>query len=199
MNDALFDRLQAADPCGPDVAVDPVSSPPALELLEQIMQTIPDVPSTNRSTSRATRRWFVAGGGLVAAAAAAVGVAVVTGGGGTQAAALELALPATDPLTAMCAVFDESILATMPVAFAGTVTDVTPTQVVIEVDRWYTGGDAETVEVTVPEGFSPALDGIEFVDGERYLVTAVDGAVTSCGMSGAATPEFEQSFERAFG
>ena len=44
-----------------------------------------------------------------------------------------------------------------------------------------------------------ALDGVDFVVGTRYLVTAVDGVVTSCGLSGPATPEFEQIFTDVFG
>ena len=91
----------------------------------------------------------------------------------------------------------------MPVAFAGTVTGVAPEQVTLEVDRWYrapAGGEVDVVTLTTPAATSSAVfDGVAFSSGDRFLVTATDGAVNGCGLSGPATAELEASFERAFG
>ena len=97
-----------------------------------------------------------------------------------------------------CIMFDVAYLAEMPVALAGTVTAIEPRRVTLEVDRWYRGGDADLVTIGVQDTNSVALDGVEFVEGERYLVTATNGVVNGCGFSGPATPELEQAFEQAF-
>jgi hypothetical protein len=112
---------------------------------------------------------------------------------------LDLALPPSDAL-ASCIQFDVAFLRQMPVAFAGTATEVGGGRVVLAVDRWYRGGDADRVVLSVPgEQTSVALDGVDFRDGGRYLVTATDGTVNGCGFSGPATPELEDAFARAFG
>jgi hypothetical protein len=41
--------------------------------------------------------------------------------------------------------------------------------------------------------------GVEFADGQTYLVTATDGTVNGCGYSGLATPELQSAFDSAFG
>jgi hypothetical protein len=97
-------------------------------------------------------------------------------------------------------VFDPALLSAMPVALAGTVTAVSTGAVTVDVDHWYTGGDADLVRLDVPgEQTSAALDGVDFRAGERYLVTASEeGMVNGCGFSGPATPELQQAFETAF-
>ena len=146
---------------------------------------------------------------LLVAAAAAVLVAAVVGGlvffGGGNApvqqedpTTLALSLPPSD-VAGSCIVFDVQFLAQMPVAFGGTVTAVDPGQVTVDVDRWYRGGDADVVTIAVPDQNSVALDGVDFRAGERYLITATDGTVNTCGFSGPATPDLEQAFDEAFG
>ncbi len=101
-----------------------------------------------------------------------------------------------------CIAFDVNFLAALPVAFAGTATEITDTTVMLSVDRWFTTDSAETdvVAITLPAGgTSAALDRVDFVIGDRYLVTATDGVVNGCGFSGPATPEFEAAFTSAFG
>ena len=99
-----------------------------------------------------------------------------------------------------CLRFDVAILRDMPVAFAGTVTKLTDETVTLDVDRWYTGGTADRVTVSVPDTqTSIALDGVQFVDGKRYLLTATNGTVNGCGFSGPVTPELDQAYAQAFG
>ncbi|TFV87329.1 hypothetical protein E4P40_11525 [Blastococcus sp. CT_GayMR20] len=138
------------------------------------------------------------------AAAAVVGLLVLGGGDGGDAggdgapATLSLSLPPAD-VAASCVQFDVQFLAGMPVALAGTVTAVGADRVTLDVDRWYRGGSADAVTIAVPVNSSAALDGVDFRDGERYLVTATDGTVNGCGFSGPADGQLERAFEEAFG
>jgi hypothetical protein len=48
------------------------------------------------------------------------------------------------------------------------------------------------------EHTSAALDGVGWQGRERHLLTATDGTVTGCGMSGPATPDLATAFDQAF-
>lgn len=212
MNDELRRRLTGLDPAA-GVPVDPVDSDRARTLMETIMSTPIDTPERTiasapvtelRRTARGRRSLWLALGGLAGTAAAVVGLVVAGTGDDTGPVAsapaappLELTLAPDDPM-AMCLAIDATILGGAEVAFAGTVAAVGDGVVALDVDRWYRGGDAAAVELAIPEGFHPALDGIEFVAGTRYLVTATAGQVNGCGMSGVASPELEQLFDAAF-
>jgi len=152
------------------------------------------------------RRRFV-----VAAVAAVVLVAVAVvvvarladGGGGESSAAspagppLDLALGANDAL-ASCLPLDVAILADMTPAFAATATSVDGETVTLDVDRWYTGGDAESVVLHAPAGMQALIDGFDVEVGGQYLITATDGTVNYCGYSGPATPELTAAYDAAF-
>ncbi len=56
---------------------------------------------------------------------------------------------------------------------------------------------AVTVENTAV-GQPALIEGVEFTVGGRYLVTATDGVVGGCGLSGAYSPELESLFVAAF-
>ena len=61
-------------------------------------------------------------------------------------------------------------------------------------------GPSDAAQVVVEgTGESVALDGVEFVVGEEVLVTAVDGMVQTCGVSGAASEELEQLYTEWYG
>jgi hypothetical protein len=208
-DDDLRARLSRLDPAPAGVPVDPVTSPRAQELVERVMSTpvqIPDTPSAADELSRRRRPWLL----VVAAAAvlvALVGGFLVLGNGpravpgsedGGQPSTLALELPPGD-VAMSCIQFDVQILRDMPVALAGTVTAVDPGQVSLDVDRWYKGGTADRVTIAVPVNNSAALDGVDFREGERYLLTATDGTVNGCGFSGPAGPELESAYAEAFG
>lgn len=152
-----------------------------------------------RDRRRSRLLGITAAAALVVAGAAVVGN--ITGGDDEpQAAAtppLELSLGADDAM-ASCLPFDVSILSTMSPAFAATATAVEPGAVTLEVDRWYSGGDADTVILRTPNSSPALIGGFEFVAGERYLITAADGNVNFCGFSGVATPELTAAFDAAF-
>lgn len=210
-DDDLRARLSRLDPAPAGVPVDPVTSPRARELVERAMSTpvqTPDHPSAPDELSRRRRPW------LPVAAAAAVLGAVVGGflvlgqdesvrtvpgsDGGGQPSVLTLELPPGE-MSMSCVQFDVQILRDMPVALAGTVTTLDPGQVSLDVDHWYKGGSADRVTIAVPENNSVALDGVDFREGERYLLTATDGTVNGCGFSGPASAELESAFTEAFG
>ena len=201
-DDELRARLARLDPAG-DQPVEAASSPRAAEQMERAMQTLDPLPTTPPRRSSSRRLALAGGAGLVAAAAVTAGVLVWGGDDAPPPAAarttLELELPSSDAM-ASCLAFDEAFLATMPVAFAGTVVTDSDDEVVLDVDRWFTGGDADRVRLDSPGGGAAvALGyGVEFSEGERYLVTAADGTVNGCGFTVPATPDVEAAFERAF-
>lgn len=211
-DDDLRARLARIDPAPAGSPVDPVTSPRAQELVERAMnapelQTLDTDAPTDELAARRRRRWLLPAAAAVLVAAL-VGAAVALTGGDRvgvvpgqdqDPTVLALSLPPSDA-AGSCMMFDVAFLAQMPVAFAGSVTAIDADQVTLDVDRWYRGGDADLVTVAVPpQQTSAALDGVDFRQGERYLVTATDGTVNGCGFSGPAEPQLEQAFEQAFG
>ena len=195
------DRLRAADPARP---ADPDWPARLKHLVEAAMSTTDqETPVTPRPTAR--RRWAVPATAAAGVAALAVGGAALVGGlpGGdadpSRGTSVELALPGEDGAMASCVPFSAEFLADMPVAFAGTATSVTDQEVLLEVDRWYRGGTADTVVLTRPPADTAALLGsVEFTEGKRYLVTATDGVVNSCGFTMPWTAENAAVFDQAF-
>ena len=197
-------HLARLDPMPPSVPVDPSTSPRAQELLERVMSlTDQNVDHPSPSPARWRRPALLAG---AASLAAVLGIGAVLAGGDdaapTPKAKTTLALTAPGSAggavtSTSCLMFSVDTLKDMEVAFGGTVTEVAGTQVTIDVDRWYKGGTADQVTLTTLDG-NVALDGVEFVQGKRYLVTATDGTVNTCGYSGEATADYEASFEAAF-
>ncbi|HUR50950.1 MAG TPA: hypothetical protein VMZ11_02385 [Mycobacteriales bacterium] len=197
-DDALRARLAATDPMPPSLPVDPPTSPRAQELLERVMLTTeqaPDVPATTRWRKPAALA-------AAAAAVAAIGLGAVLlddGGSAPTKAKTTLALKAQGggPSMGSCIRFSVDVLKDMPVAFGGTVTAVDESSVTLDVDHWYKGGDADVVTISTPS--STTSEGIaEFTKGTRYLVTATEGTVNTCGYTGEATPDLQSSFDEAF-
>jgi hypothetical protein len=189
-DDDLRNRLAASNPTPPSDPVDPITSFRARALMENIMTTTTTKP-------RIEPRRF----GLIGAVAAAL-VVVIGGatlfGPGTAGDPLVLVGPGGDSM-ASCLPFDVATLRGMNPAFGGTVVELTDSVATLEVDRWFTGGDAEIVEIQYTPGFEALIGTPTLEVGQRYLITAADGTVNGCGYSGVATPEYEAAFEQAFG
>lgn len=204
-DDELRKLLRVVDPVRSSLPPEAADEAAARRLLEEIMQTSienPDVREAPRPLHRSRRRgWSLAGLAAAAAAVAAIAVGVVVNDGDNdQQVAASFALPDAGVMSS-CIAFDVNFLAQMPTAFKGTVTSVTDSEVGLTVDRWYVaeGEQADVVTLQVAAGnTSAALDGITFVQGETYLVTATGGMVNGCGFSGLATPELEAAFAAAF-
>jgi hypothetical protein len=210
-SDALRARLAAIDPTrpgGPAFRADPAPT----ETEERIMATTsheeatagesgPPVPSGSRRTA-----WLAAAAAVLVVAAGVTGVLALRDAGPQESTqdSVALRLPATDGISGSCVQFDVAILRDMPVALAGTVTALGDDSVTLQVDRWYRADaqlrEAELVTIAVPdENSSAALDGVDFRDGESYLLTATDGMVNGCGFSGPADAQLEAAYAEAFG
>ena len=200
--EALRQRLRSADPARSVTPPDGLAADLVRRTREHAMsdQQQPD-PDGRR------RRW------LPLAAAAAVlavgGTAYVATQGGDDSAApptaaeptvTELALPTGDP-PGRCMQVNAQTVANAETALEGTVTTVEDDQVVLEVTRWFVGGSADEVMLSVPSlGPAPlALPGQpEFGTGERWLVTAADGRVNACGFTAPWSADLADVFVAAF-
>jgi hypothetical protein len=207
-HDALRARLAQLDPMPDSVPVDPPTSPSAQTLLERAMlSTEPTIePTTEPTTDTARPLWRRPA--LLAAAAAAViavgvgGVVAIGDGPGGSGSRPKTTLAlhtqhSSGPAMGSCIVFSVDILKGMPLAFGGTVTQVGDGTVQITVDHWYKGGDADVVTIAVPAR-NTSVGTVDFVEGKRYLVTATEGTVNSCGYTGEATPDLVKAFDEAF-
>ena len=194
-------RLARIDPARRSEAVDLVEATTAQDIRERAMQTI-DTPTP--VATRRPRPWLFAAGAAASVAAVAAAALAFAGGDAStpkrETPVTTLTLTAPSSLTAgSCVMFDVAILRDMPIAFAGTVTALDGANVTLDVDRWYKGGTADRVTVASPESGMPvAIEGVEFKQGERYLVAAADGSVNGCGFSGPATAELEKAYGEAF-
>ena len=205
MDEELRQLLEQIDPMPRNELIDPLRY---RTRMESIMNTAHDTPTTDADTQspaqhvggRRYRSPLILGGIAAGLAAIAISTAVLTRDD-DSATTSSLSIADAGVTMSSCIPFDVNVLAAMPVAFAGTATEITPTTVTIDIDRWFTTDAAETdlVAIALPVGnTSAALDGVDFVIGDRYLVTATDGVVNGCGFSGPATPELEKAFKDAF-
>jgi hypothetical protein len=195
-DDELRDRIQRLDPAGNATPVRSHDDPASRQHLEQIMSTTPtDIPDRTRG-----RRPFA----LVAAAAAVVAIAVggvvalgSDDGDSENIAAVQLGTPPPDAM-ASCIALEPQYLADMELAFRGTVTAIDGDLVSLSVERWYKGGEGDTVAITAPDMANTSIDGLEFDTGATYLVSATGGTVNYCGFSGLATPDLQAVYDAAF-
>lgn len=187
-DDELRQRMAAANPVPPSQPVDPITSGRARAQMEDIMSTT-QTPTQPRSYRLA--------GAVAAALVVVVGGATMLGSLGAPEP-LVLTANGGDAM-AICAPFDPATLPDMGPAFAGTVVELTDSEATLEVDRWFSDGEAEVVEIAYTPGFEALIGTPTLEVGQRYLITATDGVVNGCGYSGPATPEYEATFERAFG
>jgi hypothetical protein len=219
MTDDLERRLHAVDPCPRDVPVEGADTPSAQALMRSIMDTHIDLESPPSEPRRGQRRVITAALGAAAAAVLLVGGFVLFADDGdsdpvaaptnpattvsptvpSEPVVATYSLPAGDLTTQMCLPVADSIIPPNAVAFGGTVASVDANGVTIDVDHWYTDGDADQVVLQGGTDVSVALDGVEFVAGDRYLVTVIDDTVSICGVSGPATPELEQLYTQWYG
>lgn len=209
-DEQLRSRLAASDPMLDGIPVEPADTASARNLLEAIMST--DTHDTDTSTDTSVlsleprrKRWSLAALGTAAVGALALAGAAIGGvfdGGEPNLAdeptVLELSGGETDPMMMSCLPMEPWIIAESPVAFRGVVDTVAGDTVTITVDEWYRGGDADVVTITAPLGMEALIGGIAFEPGQPYLVSAYDGVVSYCGMSGPATAELQQMYDQAF-
>jgi hypothetical protein len=193
-DDELLRRMQQADPARRDA--------PAESWLDDLVEETMRTPSEKTSL-----RWvpLAAAAAVVAIVAGGVGFAVTRGDDSPSPQAgpktvTELTLPGDDGgITGMCMRISAEALRNVDQALEGTATEVTDDRVVLTVDKWYKGGDTDLVALTPADPNMVALIGaIEFEQGSKYLVTAADGAVNSCGFSGPYSADLAALFDEAF-
>ena len=192
-DDELFRRMKQADPARRDA--------PAESWLDDLVEETMSTPS-----EQTRRRWVPLAAAAAVVAIAAGGVAFAMNRGGDDAATPQaqpktvttLTLPGDDSV-GMCLRISAEALRNVDQALEGTATEVTDDRVVLTVDKWYKGGDTDLVALTPADPDMVALIGaIEFKEGSKYLVTAADGAVNSCGFSGPYSADLAALYHEAF-
>lgn len=154
--------------------------------------------TSHRDPGGSSRMRLVLVAALVVVIAAVGTWALTRGDDGTPGAAtLELSVPSA--AAGKCAVPSAEFLRESEVAFDGNVSSIEGERVTLAVKRWYRGGESAKVRVTGPsEQLRQVLSGVDFEVGQRYLVTAVDGQVTMCGLSAPWSAEMEALYQEAF-
>lgn len=204
-DDDLRARLSRIDPMRADGAADSLPSLTAAEIKERAMQTIEtdlDSPQPEQNSAPWRRPRLLAAAAAVVLVLGAGAVFATAGDDPTPTSGkpttLALSLP-DNTVASSCIAFDVTFLREMPVAFAGTVTDISADTVTLDVTRWYKGGSAGQVAVSLASGqTSAALDGVDFAENKQYLVAAAQGTVNGCGFSGPASPELGSAYAEAF-
>ncbi len=195
---ALRDQLRAADPAR---ALPPASPTWLDHRMEQIMTDqspttlTADTPEAPR---RAFPRWMpVVGLAAGLAIVAAIVAPLALGGPEPTVEALK---PPMDggPASGSCLVLEPATVAAQEQAFAATVLQIEADTVLLEVTERFVGDVADRVEVTQVDAMSSDFSGVPFVVGQSYLVGAVDGTITSCGVTGADTAELRAVYDAAF-
>lgn len=208
-DDELRNRLARLDPQA-NAPVEPIASPWAQDLLERSMTTTETASDSPAGPPRSRRPLAMAAAACVAAAGIVTAVVMSHDDGGSgspiaqKKSTLVLAAPGGaapgGPITSnSCIRFDVELLKAEPVAFAGTVTAIAPGSVTLDVTKWFKGGTADQVTVTTQDNQTVSLDGVDFVQGKDFLVSAYDGTVVACGYSGPDDATLRQAYEQAFG
>lgn len=98
-----------------------------------------------------------------------------------------------------CMAPNAAFVAQQQQAFAGTVTAVAGDSVTLSTTDVYTGQVGQTVVVTAPPSeLQSLIASTKFEVGGTYLVSATDGVVSVCGMSGKASGDLQTLYNEAF-
>lgn len=203
-DDELLARLKSADP-----ELTGVAPPPDIDrLVEDTLNTDTALQSATTAAGIATAGWgrrhlfgLAAAGLLVLGGGVAGGIMANSGNGSGHSAATKTVAPAGAlRLTAeggdgKCMVPGVDTLGKYPTLFEGTATSVKGSTATFHVDRWFKGGDAETVVLTSDTEVSETLT---YTEGGHYIIGARDGFVPMCAAM-EATPEDIAKFRQAFG
>jgi hypothetical protein len=97
-----------------------------------------------------------------------------------------------------CLVLEPATVAAQEQAFAATVLQIQGDIVVLEVTERFAGDVADRVEVAQVDAMTSDFSGVPFEVGQSYLVGAVEGTITSCGVTGADSTELRAVYDAAF-
>lgn len=119
-------------------------------------------------------------------AAAAPTVTDLTDAGGVSAKCLP---PESNP----------QVVAAQEVVVDAVATEVSDDTVTLTPSRWFAGAPTDLVVIAAPPAAGRMSEmSVEFVPGERYLVSATGGAVTACGFTAPWSADLEAVYEAAF-
>ncbi|MFF5303178.1 hypothetical protein ACFY5F_27755 [Streptomyces sp. NPDC013161] len=203
-DDELLARLKSADP-----ALTAVAPPPDIDrLVEDTLNTDTALQSATTAAGIATASWgrrhlfgLAAAGLLVLGGGVAGGIMANSGDGNGHSASAKTVTPAgalrltAEGGSGKCMVPGVDTLGKYPTLFEGTATSVKGSTATFHVDRWFKGGDAETVVLTSDTEVSETLT---YTEGGHYIIGAKDGFVPMCAAI-EATPEDIAKFRQAFG
>lgn len=192
---SLRDQLRGADP-----ARDLAPLPPTWldHRMEQIMTDAPLTPTTDPRRSTALRVWVpIAVAASAAAAAVAIAVPLMLGGTPTVE---PLAQPTDGGLAGgSCLAVSPEGLLMQEQAFAARVLTIEGETVTLEVTERFAGEVSDRVEVPQVDAASGDFSGVPFEAGEAYLVSATDGTIAGCGLSGTDSADLRAVYDAAFG
>ncbi|MFA4840417.1 MAG: hypothetical protein WC580_01765 [Agrococcus sp.] len=195
---ALRDQLRVADPAR---ALPPVSSMWLDQRMEQIMTDQSPTPITTvgaEAPRRGFHRW-VPVVGVAAGLAVAVAVVAPLVLGGPEPTVEALQPPMGGGLASgSCLVLEPATVAAQEQAFAATVLQVQADTVLLEVTERFVGDVADRVEVAQVDAVTSDFSGVPFVVGQSYLVGALDGTITGCGVTGPDNAELRAVYDAAF-
>lgn len=185
-DEQLRKRLARIDP---SASLQPASETEILRMVQNITST----PAPARSRKPI---WLGLGALTVGAAAAAVVGIVLTAPGGD---ATRLTAPSGGGPAASCAVLTPETMAGADLAVAGTVVSIDGDEVTLEVTERFAGESADRIVVEQQDPDLPSeLSAGAFEQGQDYLISSIDGVITTCGQSGPSSPELEQLYRDAF-
>ncbi|WP_405995971.1 hypothetical protein [Streptomyces sp. NBC_00986] len=203
-DDELLARLKSADP-----ALTGIAPPPDIDrLVEDTLNTDTALQSATTAAGIATEGWgrrhlfgLAAAGLLVIGGGVAGGIMANSGDGKGHSATAKSVAPAgalkftAEGGSGKCMVPGVDTLSKYPTLFEGTATSVKGSTATFHVDRWFKGGDAETVVLTSDTEVSETLT---YTESGHYIIGAKDGFVPMCAAI-EASPEDIAKFRQAFG
>ncbi|WP_328685845.1 hypothetical protein [Streptomyces sp. NBC_00343] len=203
-DDELLARLKSADP-----ALTGVAPPPDINrLVEDTVNTDTALQSATTAAGIATAGWgrrrlfgLAAAGLLVLGGGITGGIMATSGNGNGHSATAKSAAPTGAlKLTAeggsgKCVPPGLDTLSKYPTLFEGTAVSVEGSTATFRVDRWFKGGDAETVVLTSDTRIPETLT---YTEGGHYIVGAEDRFVPMCAAI-EASPKDIAEFRQAFG
>ncbi|WP_283498990.1 hypothetical protein [Cryobacterium sp. PH31-O1] len=189
-------QLQSADPAH---ELPPVSPTWLDHRMEQIMTTQPTITTVTEKEPRPIfRRWMpVVGVAATLAIAAAIVVPLALGSPEPSVEALKAPLGG-GLASGSCIVLAPETVAAQEQAFAATVMQIQGDTVVLEVTERFGGDVADRVEVTQVDALTSDFSGVPFEVGQSYLVGALDGTITGCGVTGPDSAELRAVYDTAF-
>lgn len=169
--------------------------------MEQLMSDTTRTAPANERTDNARPRiphWMPLAG-VAAALAIAAAIVAPLALGGTEPSVEALAPPTGgDIASGSCLALEPATIAAQEQAFAATVIAVEGDTVTLDVTETFAGEVSDRITVTQVDATSSDFSGVPFVEGSDYLVGAINGAMTGCGVTGEDTPELRAFYDAAF-